>query len=880
MNEKAKKILEYHKIIQLLQAEAGSTMTKNRIAELEPYTDPRDVRDGIDETHEAVQLAQAKGALPIGNFYDIAGLLQLAAKGGQLSMAELLRVRYNLATARNVQVFLKEEGEHLPMLRALVDMLAIFRPLEEEIDRCILSEDEMSDKASPELFQIRRQMAAKNEQLRHKIDGMVNSALYKPYLQDAIVTLRDGRYVIPVKAEHRSMVPGIVHDQSASGATLFIEPQSVVNLNNDLRQLESQEKAEIARVLQALSERCGEHRKQIINNQELLIHLDFINAKGRLAGKMNAEKPLLSGVDRALLGSPSKEGESDAQVFIDHPVLMLRKARHPLIDPKKVVPIDVMIGGPAGINQYGEMTETVNPFSLQEEEKQDATPVQALVITGPNTGGKTVTLKTCGLLAMMVQTGLFVPAAAGSRFPIYEDIFADIGDEQSIEQSLSTFSSHMTNIVDICSKAGEKALVLVDELGAGTDPTEGAALAIAILEPLFDQGAQVLATTHYNELKKYALTRQGVLNASMQFDVDTLSPTYKLLVGIPGKSNAFEISRKLGLKNTIIQQAQQLMESGDIAFEEVITAIESDRQKVQEAREKADRDSTEAERLRLEMAEERRKLDQEKDRILNEARAQARNIVAEAEDFSQDIREELKQIAHMESMGERTSKFDNSRRRIKDAAGRYKDTHTKEINDNPVKIEDLRVGDWVKVVSMQQNGEVMSLPDAKGEAQIKIGIMKVRVKTSDLKILPDGRSKKQRVTDMGNGGKKNKSGRNQSGWRSGLENAGQGGAGYGQGTGGAGGKKSGASFKAAKKNVALSVDVRGQRLEEAVDHAAKYIDDAFLAGLREVTIIHGRGEGILAKGIREDLSYNRNVKGWRRGSFNEGGDGVTVVELK
>ena len=757
-----------------------------------------------------------KGPLPLGNFYDISGSMNMAKKGGTLTMAELLRIMYNLAIARNVAQFLKSDVPEIPLIQSMAEVIGVFRGLEEEIDRCILSEDEMSDTASPELRDIRRKIAQKNEAIKVRMDHLVNSQSTRAYLQDAIVTMRDGRYVVPVKAECKSQIPGIVHDQSSSGQTLFIEPQAVVVLNNDLRQLEVDEQAEITRILQELSSRAAEHYAGIMNNQELLVKLDLINAKGKLALDMNAEKPTIS------------DG-----------TLQLRKARHPLIDKKKVVPIDITIG-------YGG-----DPSLAQNRAAgaggDSANGWNALIITGPNTGGKTVTLKTCGLLAMMAQTGLHIPAMEGSLVPIYEDIFADIGDEQSIEQSLSTFSSHMTNIVRICEEARPGTLLLIDELGAGTDPLEGAALAISILEDLIDKGAQVLATTHYTELKKYALTKPGVQNASMQFDVETLSPTYKLIVGIPGRSNAFEISKKLGLEPALIDKARTLMESGEMEFEDVIGAIEADRKAAEAERDEATLLNIEMKKLREETAAERRRIDKERDRILNEAREQARAMVEEAEDFSLDIKEELKELAKLESMGERTRKFDNSRRKIKDAAGRYNEKHAKEINDNPVRIEDLRVGDWVKVVTMQQNGEVASLPDNKGELTVKVGALKVKVKAEDLMIIPDGRAKKK-AASLDNA-KKNRS-------------------------------QYGSLYRSKSQSVSVQTDVRGQNADEALDHVSKYLDDAFMAGLKEVTIVHGRGEGILMKTIRDALKRNKHVKGFRRGNYNEGGDGVTIVTLK
>ena len=641
---------------------------------------------------------------------------------------------------------------------------------------------------------MRRAISQQNIALRRRIDQMIHSSSNKSVLQEAIVTIRDGRYVIPVKTEHRGMVPGIVHDQSASGATLFIEPQVVVDMNNQLRELEMAEEAEVTRILQDLSERVAEYGNRLANNQKLLVHLDIINAKGKLAQDMDATMPVLN-----------EEG-----------ILDIKEARHPFIDKKTVVPVSVLLG-----NSY-----------------------RQLIITGPNTGGKTVTLKTCGLLAMMVQTGLFIPAEAGSRVPIYKDIFADIGDEQSIEQSLSTFSSHMKTIVEIMEKAGPDTLVLVDELGAGTDPSEGAALAISILETLAARKADVLATTHYNELKKYALSTEGIENASMEFDVATLSPTYRLIIGTPGKSNAFAILEKLGLPPEIIRRAKTLMEGEDLHFEDVLSGLEEDRRN-------AEKDRIMAKRILERVQEEKKAFEKQqkenletREQVLQKAREKARSIVNEAKEFSKDIQEELRQLSKMESMGERNKGFDASRKKIKDAAGRYRERVIKEVNDRPVDIKDIKIGDRVKVVSLHQNGEILSLADDKDQLQVQVGMMKIRVKADDLQLIVEGRQKKLR----------NKQKASKSHYSS--------------------------LTKSKAQSVGVSVDVRGQNLEDAIYQTEKYLDDAFMAGLKEVTVIHGRGEGILQSGIRQALKKNRHVEEFRPGEYNEGGQGVTIVQLK
>lgn len=796
MKKKAINVLEYNKIIAQLKEQAGSEMAKKIISELQPFHDVPMIRDMLMETTEAVTLIVHKGPLPLGGFYDIEDSLHFARKGGTLTMGQLLRIYHNLHLARQVVLFLKADLPPLPVIQSIREVIAVHKNLEEEIDRCIISEDEMSDNASTELRSIRRAIVRQNDALKARINQIVNSADNKTLLQDAIVTVRDGRYVIPVKAEHRGKFPGIIHDQSATGSTLFIEPQVIVNLNNELRQLELQEKAEIEKILGELSSAVSEHYHDLLNNQKLLIDLDVIMAKGKLSVAMKGEEPGIS-----------EDGE-----------LVLKEARHPLIDPKKVVPINVALGG------------TYN----------------TLVITGPNTGGKTVTLKTVGLLSMMAQTGLHVPAASGSKIPVWDEIFADIGDEQSIEQSLSTFSSHMTNIVQIVENAREGSLVLVDELGAGTDPTEGAALAISILENLYQKGAKTIATTHYTELKKYAISTDGVENASMEFNVDTLSPTYRLAIGIPGKSNAFEISKKLGLPDDIIKRSRMLLDGGDIQFEDVISALEADKKAAEEERDEAIMLNIAMKKQKEELDKKARELEEKKVQILNKAKEEARQILDEAKTVSKEVQQELKELAKIESLGQRNKKFDENRRRIKDVAGKYREKVIREVNDNPVAPEDLKLGDRVKVLSMGgQKGDIIGLPDSKGEIQVQLGIMKVKVKLDDIMLIEGGALDTNRQKKV----KKKTS-------------------------------SYGSMYKSKAQNISMSVDVRGKNLDDAEMDVDKYLDDAYMAGLTEVTIIHGRGEGILKRGLQEMMRHHKHVKSFRKGSFNEGGDGVTVVTIK
>ena len=789
MKAKTLSVLEYNKIIEQLIEQAGSEMTRKVISELKPYNDVSEIRDAQAETTEAVRLINHKGPLPVGGFYDIEESVSFARKGGTLTMAQLLKILYNMKTAERIVAFLKGDIPDIPIICSIAELMAVHKRLADEIDRCIISEDEMADNASSELRSIRRAMVRQSEALKAKMNHMINSAENRTILQDSIVTMRNGRYVIPVKQEHRARVPGIVHDQSGTGATVFIEPQAIVNLNNELRQLELDEKAEINRILAELSEGVSEVYHDLVNNQKLLLELDMFMAKGRLSLAMDGEEPEIS-----------EDGTLD-----------LKSARHPLIDPKKVVPVNIKLG------------ESYN----------------TLVVTGPNTGGKTVTLKTAGLLSLMAQTGLHIPAAIGSCVPVYEHIFADIGDEQSIEQSLSTFSSHMTNIVTIVEEAGPGSLVLVDELGAGTDPTEGAALAISILEQLAAAGASIMATTHYTELKKYAISTAGVQNASMEFDVETLSPTYRLTIGIPGKSNAFEISHKLGLSREITDRAKTLLEAGDIAFEDVITSLEEDKRLAEEERDEAIMINIEMKRQKEELEKKTKKFEEQKEREMERAREQAREIIREAKVVAAEVQEELKALAKLESMGERNLKFDQGRKRLREIEKKNRSTIKRETNDKPVDPSQLSMGDRVKILTLDQNGEIVSLPDDRGNLQVQVGMMKIGVKLRDIMLIDQPKPKKKPKST-----------------------------------------KYGSLYKQKAQNITTSVDVRGKNLDDAVMDVEKYIDDAFISGLEEVTVIHGRGEGILRKGLHDMFKRHKNIKSFRKGGYNEGGDGVTVVKLK
>lgn len=793
MNQKALETLEYKKIIAQLKREMGSAASAKLADELTPLTSEKIIKEELRSTTEAVDLIVRKGPLPTGGLYDIREALLLAKKGGSLTMRQLLEVQNVLGISSEVVAFMHDDAlPELKYIGEMVDLIVEFTALEKEISRCILTEDEMADNASPKLKDIRRSIHQQNQAIKNKLSRIITSSSNKTYLQDAIVTMRDGRYVIPVKQEYRSFFPGMVHDQSKGGATLFIEPQGVVELNNKLRELEVEEQLEIARILAELSSRVAEHYREIRSNLELLTKLDFIMAKGKLSCKMHASEPKIDA-----------DGE-----------LRLISARHPLIEYKKAVPVDIRIGG----------------------------DYRTLIITGPNTGGKTVSLKTAGLLVMMAQSGLHIPASHASTLPIFGEVFADIGDEQSIEQSLSTFSSHMKNIVSIIDKASYDSIVLVDELGAGTDPTEGAALAIAILERFYDSGALTMATTHYNELKKYALATSGVENAAMEFDVETLTPTYRLLIGVPGKSNAFEISKKLGLSESVIERASEHIKHGDMEFENVISSIEDDKRK-------AAADRLDAESMRAEIEERLKKLE-EKEKAISEKRAdiiaeakrEARELLRETKSTVKDVQKDLRRLqksgAHTNL---NTGALEKSRRKINEAEDLVSEKVVKQVNSEPVSADTLKIGDRVKLLTIGQNGTILSLPDEKGNLMINIGALKVKARLQDLMLINEGKDRKPQAKSS---------------------------------------SKYGSLLRSKSSSVSASINVMGKNLEDALADVEKYLDDVYMAGLDMVSIIHGRGGGILKDGIRQMLKRKKYVDSYGAASYNDGGEGVTVVRMK
>ena len=799
MNSKILTLLEFNKILDLLRDQAGSGLAKERIEQLEPMTNLRMAKDALTETTEAVSVIVHKGSIPVGEIGDITSIVSMARRGRCLSMRELLQVRTSIASSRAVKTFLKEDmPEGLKIIPEIAGLLDPQVKLEHDICDAIISEDEMSDNASPVLKSIRRDMRNKNDLIKSRLQKMVSSSSAKSHLQDAIVTMRNGRYVIPVKREYISLFPGMVHDQSSTGATLFVEPQAVVTLNNELRQLELDEHAEIVRILELFSSRVGEHHQSLQNDQRLMAELDFINAKGKLSVMMDGAEPHLN----------------------EENIIDIRTGRHPLIPADKVVPTNIELG-------------------------RDWT---TLLITGPNTGGKTVTLKTIGLLCLMAQSGLHVPADERTSLPVLKEIFADIGDEQSIEQSLSTFSSHMKNIIEIFRNAGEGSLVLLDELGAGTDPLEGAALGIAELERLKEAGALVAATTHYTELKKYALSTPGVENASVEFNVETLSPTYRLRVGLPGKSNAFEISEKLGLDKSIIERAAELMGEEQLEFEEAVSRVEADQAAAEARLAEAGREREAAQEAMSEAEKELAKAKAEAAKILEDARKKAGVMLRDAQGTIDEIASELRDIQHRKknagfNEGHIAGGAAEGRRKLRQAESALRPAEAPKVETiqtgkmpDP---EDLKIGMRVKYTKLDQTGDVESLPDSRGNFRIRLGSIRMTVNVKDVVIAesePQG-NKDRKKSKYGN-----------------------------------------MSF-GKTKTVSTEINLIGMNLDDATDRMNKYIDDAFLAGLKTVNIIHGRGSGILRKGLRAELRRNKHVESYKSAPYDQGGEGNTIVTL-
>ena len=788
MDNKALNTLEFNKIKDMLIGKAASALGKRLADELVPSTDIEEIRLSQSETATAVSMIMKKGSLVLGGLRDLSDSLKRVNVGGILSIDELIAVGDFLYCARKAKGYSESESKNddFGVLMKYFNEIICVQELERDIERCIVDGKEISDDASPALRDIRRNIRSANDRIKEHLNGIIHSAAYKNMLQDAVITIRNDRYCVPVKSEYKNSFSGMVHDQSSTGATVFIEPMSVVQLNNKIKELKGAERKEIDKILAKLSEKVYENSGIIAADMDILAQLDFIFAKAELAVSMKATEPK----------------------FNVHGYINIKKARHPLLDSKTVVPTDIYLG-------------------------KDFT---TLLITGPNTGGKTVSLKTIGLFTLMGQSGLHIPAFDNSELAVFEDVFADIGDEQSIEQSLSTFSSHMTNIVRILDNVTNNSLVLIDELGAGTDPTEGAALAIAIIQYLHALGVRTAVTTHYSELKVFALTAQGVENASCEFDVETLRPTYRLLIGVPGKSNAFAISQRLGLPEYIINEAKEVLSHEDVRFEDVITELEISKKAVALEQEKAEQYRKEAQKLRHDAENQKQKLEKQREKIIHEAQDEARRLVSDAKDEADAI---VKEIRKLQKEGANLDKIDSKRKKLKEKLTSMESSAgARNSAAHPVPKE-LHVGDRVYIHSLAQSGTVTAAPDSSGNVMIKTGIMKVKIGIEDLSLDTTEEKPKQQVKKYASGFKNNKA-----------------------------------------KNISPQVDLRGLMALEAIDKLDKYLDDAYLAGLAQVTIIHGKGTGALRSAVQDYLRTNRRVKSYRAGLYGEGEAGVTIAELK
>lgn len=791
MNKKALSTLEYDKIIEMLVSHASSPLGKIRCEDLLPSDSIAEIEYKQEQTQDALTRLFQKGNISFGSVKDIRGSLKRLEIGSTLGISELLQICALLENTSRIKSYGRRERDNgeKDSLDNLFDALEPLPQLSGEIRRCILSEDEISDDASAGLKQIRRSMKITGEKVHTQLAGMVNGSA-RSYLQDAVITMRNGRYCVPVKAEYKSQVPGMIHDQSSTGSTLFIEPMAIVKLNNEIRDLELKEAAEIEKILAALSELTAQHREEIQYDLENMVELDFIFARASLAMEQNATRPL----------------------FNTKGWINIRKGRHPLIDKQKVVPIDIHLG---------------KDFHL-------------LIVTGPNTGGKTVSLKTVGLLTLMGQAGLHIPALDRSELAVFSEVYADIGDEQSIEQSLSTFSSHMTNVVSFIEKADPHSLVLFDELGAGTDPTEGAALAIAILNHLQAQGIRTMATTHYSELKVYALSTPGVENASCEFNVETLRPTYRLLIGIPGKSNAFAISSKLGLPSYIIEEAKKQISAKDESFEDVISTLEKNRITIEKERMEIAKYKKEIGALKEKLESKQEKLDQQKARILQEANEEAHAILREAKEYADQT---MKNFHKFGKNNISVKEMEAERQRLRQKMTKVeKNISIKETKTTgTLKPSDLHLGDGVKVLSLNLKGTVSTLPDSKGFLFVQMGIMRSKIHISDLALL-----KEEAVITAPHMQK----------------------------------TSSGKIRMSKSSSIGIEINLLGKTVDEAIAELDKYLDDAYLAHMPSVRIVHGKGTGALRKGVHNYLRKVKYVSSFRLGEFGEGDAGVTIVEFK
>ena len=794
MNEKVLHTLEYNKILDQLTEYAFSADARSRCQKLRPITDRAQIEQLQQQTSDALSRLFKYGSLSFSGVTDIRDSLKRLEIGGALSAIELLRVCSLLESAKRAKAFARSQDDNDQPDDSLTSLFAGIEPLTplcDEIRRCILSEDEIADDASSTPHSIRRSMRGMNDKIRAQMNSMINNTTTRSYLQDTVITMRDGRYCLPVKAEAKSLVPGMIHDQSSTGSTLFIEPMAVVNLNNEYKELQLREQEEIEVILAGLSNLTASYATQLLADYELLTELDFIFARAAFAQTYNGVAPL----------------------FNDDGRIHIRKGRHPLLDPKKVVPIDVRLG---------------EDFRL-------------LIVTGPNTGGKTVSLKTVGLLTLMGQSGLHIPASERSELGIFDEVFADIGDEQSIEQSLSTFSSHMVNIIRILEQVNDRSLVLFDELCAGTDPTEGAALAISILSKLHLYGARIMATTHYSELKVYALSTPGVENACCEFDVATLSPTYRLLIGIPGKSNAFAISEKLGLPTDLIADAKGRISKSEGDFEDLIADLEKSRSTIEREQLEINQYKAEIESLKKKLEQKQERLDSSRDKILREANEQAYNILKEAKDVADET---IRNFNKYGKTGAPVSEMEKERTKLRgkmDKAAQKMSEQKKASVPNHNVPKKLRIGDSVKVISMNLKGTVHSLPNARGDLYVQMGILRSLVNINDLILLEE---------DAAPGTKKFQ-------------------------------KTSAGKIKMSKSaSVSTEINLIGKTTDEAIPLLDKYLDDAYLAHLPSVRIVHGKGTGALRNAVQAHLKRLKYVKSFHLGEFGEGDAGVTIAEFK
>ena len=835
MNQKALKTLEYTKIITQLESHAASPLGKSLCRELSPSSDLEEIRTRQAQTTDAVNRVRLKGSVSFSGLREIGGSLKRLEIGSSLSIPELLSISSVLTVASRAKAYGRRDTEETPVftprfpgqkppkqaevaeyvpdsLDPLFQSIEPLTPLNNEIKRCILSEDEIADEASPGLSRVRRSIKAAADRIHTQLNSILNS--HRTYLQDAVITMRDGRYCLPVKAEYKNQVSGMVHDQSATGSTLFIEPMAIVKLNNEIRELEIQEQKEIEAVLASLSNEAAPHIEELRLNMELLAQLDFIFAKAAL----------------------SRQYRCSAPVFNDKGRIHIKDGRHPLLDPQKVVPINIWLG---------------KDFDL-------------LIVTGPNTGGKTVSLKTVGLFTLMGQAGLHIPAWEGSELAVFDEVFADIGDEQSIEQSLSTFSAHMTNIVSILQQADSRSLCLFDELGAGTDPTEGAALAIAVLSFLHNMKCRTMATTHYSELKVFALTTPGVENACCEFSVETLQPTYRLLIGIPGKSNAFAISKKLGLPDFIIEDAKSHLEAKDESFEDLLASLETSRVTIEKEQEEIRSYKEEIAQLKSRLTQKEERLDERKDKLIRNASEEAQRILREAKETADQTIREINRLASESGVGK---ELEAQRAKLREQLKKTDDKLAVKAKgpSQPISPKKLKIGDGVKVLSMNLKGTVSTLPDAKGDLFVQMGILRSRVNIRDLELireddisatLGDGSSRTYGGTAAGSKAKKT------------FSQAKGNGSGSGQ-------IRMSKSF-----SVGTEVNLIGMTTDEAVPAMEKYLDDAYLAHMPSVRVVHGRGTGALKNACHKRLRQLKYVKDFRLGEFGEGGTGVTIVTFK